>query len=158
MEARTIVSKTEEDFLCYAEPEDVEELKDYKIQENILATCTTDAQVRNYFAATGNVAMRRLRIDHIIQEVIHCLKIQIFGDEHLGLQSFIQLKRTMITMKNGKDCGIKKWSQRINTYQNYLPRCLWLAGAKRGEWPEKYGEMQKREILEFHSQCLIKRD
>ena len=75
MEAQTIVSKTEEDFLRYAEPEDVEELKDYKIQENILATCTTDAQVRTYSAVTGNAAMRKLRIDHIMQEAIHRLKI-----------------------------------------------------------------------------------
>ena len=107
MEAQTIVSKTEEYFLCYPEPEDDEELMDYKIRENILATCTTDAQVRTYFATTGNAAMKKPRIDHIILEAIHCLKIQIFRDEHLGLQSYIQLKRTMITMKISKDVGTK---------------------------------------------------
>ena len=78
MEDQTIVSKTEEDFFRYAEPEDVEELKDYKIGENILAVCTTDALVGNYFGGNGNAAMRKLKIDHIIQEAIHCLKIQIF--------------------------------------------------------------------------------
>ena len=30
-----------------------------------------------------------------------------------------------------------------------MPRCLWLAGAKRGDWPEACGEEKKKEILEF---------
>ena len=41
MKAQTIVSKTEEDFLRYAEPEDVLELQDYRIWEEIQAM--TDA-------------------------------------------------------------------------------------------------------------------
>ena len=63
----------------------------------------------------------------------------------------------MVTLKIGKDCGVKKWSQRFNTYQNYLPRCLWITGAKRGEWSEAYGEMRRREILEFALQTAYQK-
>ena len=52
-------------------------------------------------------------------------------------------------MKVGANCDIKKWSQRFNTFQDYLPRCLQITGAKRGEQPEAYGKMKKREILKF---------
>ena len=57
----------------------------------------------------------------------------------------------MTTMKIGTNCNIKKWrqSQRFNTFQDYLPRCLQITGAKRGEQPEAYGKMKKREILKF---------
>jgi len=147
MESQLIVSKVEDDFEGYSEPEDVLELKDYKIREEIQAM--NDNQIRTYVAANGAAQMKKLRIKHIIQEAIHCLKIKIFGNERLGLQSYVQLKRTMTTMKIGSKCDVKKWSQRFNTFQDYLPRCLWIAGAKREEWPEAYGEMRKREILEF---------
>ena len=46
-------------------------------------------------------------------------------------------------------CRIKVWVQRFNTFQDYLPRTLWIAGAKRSEWPEAFEEGRKREILEF---------
>ena len=47
------------------------------------------------------------------------------------------------------NCNVKKWSQRLNTFQDYLPRCLWITGAKRGEWPEAYEEIRKKKILQF---------
>ena len=40
-------------------------------------------------------------------------------------------------------------AKRFDTFQLFLPRTLWLAGAKRGDWPEAYGEEKKKEILEF---------
>ena len=147
MEARLIVSKVEDDFEDYAELEDVLELKDYQIREEIQAM--TDTQFRTYFVATGAVVMKKLRVEHIMQGAIHCLKIKIFRNERLGLQSYIQLKPTMTTMKVGSKCNVKQWSQQLNTYQDYLPRYLWLVGAKQSEWPETYGEIRKREILEF---------
>ena len=102
------MSKAEEDFLCYAEPEDVLELQDYKIREDILAKCTTDAQVRTYFAASGAAAMKKHRTDQIVQEAMHRPKIKIFGNERLGLQSYVQLKRTMITTEISSKCSVKK--------------------------------------------------
>ena len=52
-------------------------------------------------------------------------------------------------MKIGPGCNIKAWSKQFNTFQDSLSRCLWVAGAKQGEWPEAYGEKRKREILGF---------
>ena len=37
----------------------------------------------------------------------------------------------------------------MNQFQDYLPRCLWVAGAKNGLWPEAFGEERLKEILEF---------
>ena len=93
--------------------------------------------------------MKKIRVEHIIKEAIHRIKIQVFGNEKFGLQSFIQLKQTMSAMKIGPGCNIKTWSKQFNTFQDFLPRCLWVTGAKQGLWPEAYGEERKREILEF---------
>ena len=101
--------------------------------------------------------MKKLRVVHIIQEAIHRIKIQVFGNEKFGLQSFIQLKRTMSAMKIGPGCNIKTWSKRFITFQDFLPRCLWVAGAKHGLWPEACGEERKRKILEFTLLKNIKR-
>ena len=54
----------------------------------------------------------------------------------------------MSAMKIGPGYNIKTWSKRFNTFQDFLPRCLWVAGAKQGIWPKAYGEERKREILE----------
>ena len=55
----------------------------------------------------------------------------------------------MTSMKIGPNCNIKTWSKRFNMFQEFLSRCLWVAVAKQGLWPEAYGEERKREILEF---------
>ena len=106
MKAQLIVSKIEDDFKDYAKPEDVLELQDYQIREEIQAM--TDAQIRTYFVATGAAAMKKLRVEHITREAIHCLKIKTFWNEWLGLQSYIQLKHTMTTMKIGSKYNVKK--------------------------------------------------
>ena len=140
-EAQTILSKVEKDYKeNYSEPEDVELLNDYKIREEILSKYTTDAEIHQYFGEAGPAAMKVVRVEHIIREAIHWLKIQIFGNEKYGLQSFIQLKRTMTSMRIGNGVKIQQWSKRMNTFQDYLPRCLWVAGAKKGLWTEAYDE------------------
>ena len=134
----------------YVKSEDVSLLDDYKIQGEILAKYITDDQVRIYFTeGRGDPACKKFRVEHIICEAIHRIKIQIFGNEKFGLQSFIQLKRTMNGMRIGPNCDVKSWSKRFNTFREFLPRCLWVAGAKQGKWPETYKEIWKREILEF---------
>ena len=62
----------------------------------------TDAYTRTYFTTSGAVAMEKLRVEHIMQETIHCLKKNIFGNAWLSLQSYIKLKHTMTTIKIGK--------------------------------------------------------
>ena len=66
--------------------------------------------------------MKKLRMEHIIQVAIHRIKIQIFGNERFGLQSFPQLKRTIAAMKIRPNYNVKTWSKRFNTFQDYLPR------------------------------------
>ena len=149
-EAQTILCKVENDYnQRYAEPEDVDLLFDYKLREEVCTKYTTDAEVRVYFGDAGPAVVKIVRVEHIIREALHRLKIQIFGKEKFGLQSFIQLKRTMTSMKIGNGVKIQQWSKRYNTFQDYLPRCLWVAGAKQGLWPEAYDKERKKEILEF---------
>ena len=109
-EAQTILSKVEKDYKeVYSKPDDVELLTDYKIREEILTKYTTDAEVRTYFGDGGAAAVKVVRVEHIIRKAIHRLKIQIFGNEKYGLQSFIQLKRTMTSMRIGNGVKIQQW-------------------------------------------------
>ena len=108
-DAQTIVSEVESDYDKYAEPEDVEEIKNHKVQVDILKEYTTDDKIRTYFAATGAVAVKKKRIKHIIQESIYQLKVNIFGNERLGLSSFIQLKPTAMQLKVSSNCRINVW-------------------------------------------------
>ena len=52
-------------------------------------------------------------------------------------------------MKVSSNRIIKVWTQHFNTFQDYLPRILWIAGARRSEWPKAFDKERKREILEF---------
>ena len=52
-------------------------------------------------------------------------------------------------MKVTQGMKITAWCEHFDTFQSYWPMCLWLAGAKRGEWPAEYDEFRKQEILEF---------
>ena len=118
-EAQTILSKVENDYKqLYAKPEDIDLLFDYKLREEICTKYTTDAEVRVYFGDAGPAAVKIVRVEHIIREALHRLKIQIFGNEKFGLQSFIQLKRTMTSMKIGNGIKIQVWSKRFNTFQD----------------------------------------
>ena len=135
--AQSILSQVERDYKTnYVEPEDVSLLDDYKIQKEIREKYTTDDQIRTYFTdGGGDPACKKLRVDHIIHETIHRFKIQVFGNETFGLKSFIQLKRTMNGMRIGPNCDVNSWSKKFNTFQEFLPRCLWVAAAKDGKLP-----------------------
>ena len=61
-EAQTIVSEVESDYGKYVDPEDVDEIKDHKVQINIRATYTTDNQTRVYFAASGLAAAKKKKV------------------------------------------------------------------------------------------------
>ena len=88
MEAQSILSKVENDYEHnYSEPEDVDQLTDYRIRKEILAKYTTCNEIRVYFGNGGVAAEKNLRVEHIIGEAVHRIKIQIFGNERLGLQN-----------------------------------------------------------------------
>ena len=48
----------ESDYGKYVDPEDVDEIKDHKIQDDIRDTYTTDNQIRVYFTASGSAAAK----------------------------------------------------------------------------------------------------
>ena len=52
-------------------------------------------------------------------------------------------------LKVSPSCKVKAWCQRFNIFQDYLPRCIWIVGAKQGKWPIVFEEVKKQEILEF---------
>ena len=123
MEAQTILSNVENDYKnIYKGLEAINLLTDYRIREEILIKYTTDDQVRIYFGDGGAANVKKLRVEHIMREDIHQIKIQIFGNERFRLQSFLQLKQTITAMKIGANCNIKSWSKQFNTFQDYLPR------------------------------------
>ena len=68
-------------------------------------------------------------------------------NEQLGLSSFIELEHTMAQIKITPTYSVKAWNKRFTTFQDYLPRCLWVARAKRGEWPEASDKQREQEIL-----------
>ena len=66
------------------------------------------------------------------------MKVKIFRKESLELSSFIQLKIRMAQMEITSTHGVKAQNKRFVKFQDYLQRCLWVAGEKRGEWPKAY--------------------
>jgi len=98
MEAQSIVSKVESNYKDYTDPEDILLLHDYRIREESRVKYTTDDLVRIYFGTGGAAHVKKNRVEYIMREAVHCLKIKIFGNEQLGHQSFVQLKRNMTTI------------------------------------------------------------
>jgi hypothetical protein len=119
-------------FENYSDAEDIDLIADNRIRDEIRAACPDDHTVDVYFNA-GTAAQKRMKITHIIQECMYHLKLKIFGNERLG---------------RSPQLGVAAWSKRFDTFQLYLPMCLWDAGAKRGLYPHKYNEEDCREILE----------
>ena len=148
-EAQTIVSNVETAFENYSNATDINLIEDQRIRDEIRVECTTDAAIVVYFGNTANAVRKRMKITHIIRECMYNLKLKIFGNERLGRSSFIQLKRAIRNMKISPQLGVASWSKRFDTFQLYLPMCLWDAGAKRNLYPIKYDEENCREILEF---------
>ena len=44
--------------------------------------------------------------------------------------------------------GIRKYEERLNTFQKYVPFCPWVSGEKVGKSKLPYDEQELREILE----------
>ncbi|OEU07148.1 hypothetical protein FRACYDRAFT_251631 [Fragilariopsis cylindrus CCMP1102] len=147
-EAQTIVSNVETAFESYEDAEDIDKIEDLTIRDEIRDEYPDDATIEAYFTA-GTAAQKRMKITHIIRECMYHLKLKIFGNETLGRSSFIQLKRSIRNMKISPQLGVAAWSKRFDTFQLYLPMCLWDAGAKKGLYPAKYDEENCREILEY---------
>jgi hypothetical protein len=77
---------------------------------------------------------------------LKAVKIKIFGADRLGLSSYIQLRRCAWQMRV-TSVGICAYDTRLSDFQEYLPRCLWIAGEARGLVPKASSEDDKRELI-----------
>ena len=84
----------------------------------------------------------------IINECIHRLKLLVYGSDMKGKKTYTRLRRVMSNFRINFNNGIRKWAQRMDDYQSYLPDMLWEAGEKRGETMRKFNETELRELLD----------
>ena len=96
-----------------------------------------------YFGATNEAYLK-----DCLMEFMHVLKIKIFGDDIIGKSSYTKLRKQIRTTKVDMKKGIKRWDERIQELQTYLPDCLWEAGEARGKELKPFEEFELREILE----------
>ena len=83
-----------------------------------------------------------------ITECIHALKGTIYGTDSYGRNIYTKLKKQMRNSKINFIDGIRKWANRMNDYQTYLPDMLWESGEAVSRPITKFSEMDMREILE----------
>ena len=79
---------------------------------------------------------------------MHVLKFKIFGDDIIGRSSYTKLRNQIRTTSVDLNKGIKKWDERIQELQTYLPDCLWEAGEAQGKELKPFEEFELQEILE----------
>jgi hypothetical protein len=126
---------------------DIDSFKNPKVKQSIRTkTSSQDGEIVKYFDDNDS-AYNNNRLEDTINECIYHLKIKIFGADRLGLSSFIQLKRVARQMKVTFS-GIRSYDTRLSDFQEYLPRCLWIAGEARGLEPTAFSEQDKRELIE----------
>ena len=69
----------------------------------------------------------------IVRECITQIGAKIFGKDHAGSNAYIHLRRQIREMRVSLHVGIRKYEERLNDYQKYLPFCPWVSGEKLGE-------------------------
>jgi hypothetical protein len=109
---------------------------------NRLETMTTDQQWKDYITPNGD------HCDDMITECIHALKFEIYGVDMASKQCYYKLRRQMRALKINFTDGVRKWAQRIEDYQTYLPDMLWESGEENGHTMQRFGEIDMREILD----------
>ena len=85
--------------------------------------------------------------DAVITEMLHALKLEVFGSDYVGKTSYNNLQNFIRGLKVNLSLGIRKWATRIDDLQSYLPLMLWEAGEKRGHKLKPFDEMELRTIL-----------
>ena len=84
----------------------------------------------------------------IVRECITQIGAKIFGKDHAGSNAYIHLRRQIREMRVSLQLGIRKYEERLNDYQKYLPFCPWVSGEKLGKLKVPYDEQELKEILE----------
>jgi hypothetical protein len=123
---------------------DIDSFKNHKVKETMRTY--SDGELLKYFDNT-DANYTNNRLEDTINESIYHLKIKIFGADRLGLSSYIQLKRVARQMRV-TSLGVRAYDTRLSDFQEYLPRCLWVAGEARGLEPTAFNEDDKRELIE----------
>ena len=83
-----------------------------------------------------------------INEALHVLTELYFGTDHNGRNALVRLQRQMRHYRIDFDQGIKKWRQWMEDFQSYIPLMPWEAGARMGEKPVPFTNMEMRTILD----------
>ena len=84
----------------------------------------------------------------VVRECITQIGAKIFGKDHAGSNAYIHLRRQIRKMRVLLHVGIRKYEQRLNDFQKYLPFCPWVSGEKLGKPKLPYDEQELKEILE----------
>ena len=157
-EAKTLVTRTVKD--CAGKGPDGKYARRYfkfkKHPIRTLNTARTDANDtwENYTTVGGQ------HEKDIIEECIHTLKFEIFGNDSHGKNSYTKLKRQVRSLRVDFTNGIRKWASRVEDFQSYLTDTLWEPGEKWGETMQAFTEMELREILDgslhpaYHAQLI----
>ena len=83
-----------------------------------------------------------------IKECIHALKFEIYRVDMASCNSYYKLRCQIRGMKINFTDGVRKWAQRIEDYQSYLPDMLWESSEKNGKQMVPFDETDMREILD----------
>jgi hypothetical protein len=124
---------------------DIDSFKYHEVRTRI-SKIGNNTEVKKYFDEDDKTYENKRLID-TINECVYHLKIKIFGADKLGLNSYIQLRRTVRAMKV-TTTGIRAYDTRLSDFQDYLPRCLWASGESRNLKPIPFSEDDKRELVE----------
>ena len=95
-------------------------IHNYRIRRKFCAEYDTDNKTRSYFAGDSSAGHTKKQLDNIIGESMYHLKVNILGNQRLGLFSFIQLKQTIAQMKISSSLGIKACSKLFDMFQIYF--------------------------------------
>ena len=124
---------------------DLDSFKYHEVRTRI-SKIGNNTEVKRYFDEEDKLYEVN-RCEDMINECMYHLKIKIFGADKLGLNSYIQLRRCVRAMKVTSQ-GIRAYDTRLSDFQDYLPRCLWIAGEARDLKPIPFSEDDKRELIE----------
>jgi hypothetical protein len=144
-EAQVVVMNAISLFDKATDRNDIDSFKYHKVRTRI-SQIGNNTEVKKYFDENDKTYESK-RLEDTINECVYRLKIKIFGADHLGLNSYIQLRRSVRAMKV-TTTGIRAYDTRLSDFQDYLPRCLWSSGESRGLEPIPFSEDDKRELIE----------
>ena len=66
----------------------------------------------------------------VVKECIKQIGAKIFNQDHTGSNAYIYLRRQIRELKVNLYVGSRKYEERLNNFQKYLPFCSWVFGVR----------------------------